>query len=99
MNGDVGAGEGVQPVDVDMSFGDIFNKLKFAGMAMIKARHDRLIMAGDIQFVSLDASMGLRIRDADLIDGHLDTSTFVGSALAGYRLTQSPKVVKHCAFC
>lgn len=92
MNGNVGTIEGAQPVAVDMSFGDIFKQLKFAGMAMVQARHDRFVMDGDIQFVSLSGSKSLSIRDADLLDGHLDTSTFIGSALAGYRVTQTPRV-------
>jgi hypothetical protein len=86
MNGDIGV-KGVQPVNVDMSFGDIFDHLKFAGMASIQARHDRFVIAGDIQYVSLGASKDLKIRDVSFVEGDLDTSTFVASALAGYRLT------------
>ena len=93
MSGDIGAIEGVQPVKVDMSFGDIFDHLKFAGMGMIQARHDRFVMAGDFEFVSLGASKDLKIRDVDLIEGELDTSVLTASALAGYRVSTGAPVV------
>lgn len=86
MNGAVGAVEGAQPVKVDMSFGDIFDNLKFAGMGTLQARHDRLILVADIGYVSLGASKELKIRDVDLVEGELDASTLTASALAGYRI-------------
>ena len=86
MSGDVGAVEGAQPVKVDMSFGDIFDHLKFAGMGTLQARHDRLVLVADIGYVSLGASKDLKIRDVDLVEGELDASTLTASALAGYRI-------------
>ena len=94
MNGDIGAIEGVQPVKVDVSFGEIFDHLKFAGMVSVQASHGRFVMFGDLQFVSLGASKDLTIRDADLVEGDLDTSTLIASALAGYRIAdEGPAIV------
>lgn len=92
MNGDVGAVEGAEPVNVDTSFGKIFDHLKFAGMGTLQARHDRIVMVLDVGYVSLGASKNLKIRDVDLIEGDLDTSTFTASALAGYRIADKAPV-------
>lgn len=86
MNGKVGAIPGVQPVTVDMSFSDIFDHLKFAGMAAAQASHHRLVLLGDVQYVDLGATKNLKIKDADLLEGKMDTSTFIASGLAGYRI-------------
>jgi opacity protein-like surface antigen len=92
MKGNVRAVEGTEPAKVDLSFGDIFNSLKFAGMGTLQARHDRFVMTADIGYVSLGASKGLTIRDTDLAEGELDTSTLTASALAGYRIVDNSPV-------
>lgn len=92
MKGDVRAVEGTEPAKVDLSFGDIFDSLKFAGMGTLQARHDRFVMVADVGYVSLGASKGLKIRDVDLAEGELDTSTLTASALIGYRIVDNSPV-------
>lgn len=89
FKGDLRSAGEVEPISVDLSFSDILEHLKFAGMAMIKARRDRLVLMGDIGFVSLGAKKGIGIRDPDLVDADLDSSTLSATALAGYRIADS----------
>lgn len=77
---------GAPPIDVDLSFGDIFDHLKFGGMVVTEARYGRFGLFGDLIYVKLGAD----------VDGplggviSLTTSTFVGTALGEYRLIDGP---------
>lgn len=82
VSGDVELAQGEQ-VEIDTSFSDILSSLKFAGMGAFDARHDHFVLLGDIIYLSLGA-------DADgplgFVDADVDMSTFLGTALAGYRV-------------
>lgn len=82
VSGDLALARGEQ-VEIDTSFSDIFGALKIAGMGAFEARHDRFVLLGDIIYLSLgaDAEGPLGFVDADA-----DMSTFLGTALAGYRI-------------
>jgi hypothetical protein len=81
------AGE-VQPVAVDLSYGDVLKHLKLAGMGALQARKGRLIFMADLNYVHLGADKGIGIRDDDLLDAELDAAVFTGTALAGYRAVE-----------
>lgn len=85
LSGDVGTFPALQPVDVDLSFGDIWDNLDFAGMAMLQARNGRFVALADISYIDLSTSKDLEIREPGLIAASLDTSTFSATAAAGYR--------------
>src|SRR3954465_14682873 len=64
-----------EPVDLDLSFGDVLKAFKFAFMGAAEARHDRLVILGDLTFIHLDASKGIKIREQDFLDAELDSRT------------------------
>src|SRR5436190_3949859 len=83
LKGDIRPAGDIEPVAVDLSFGKIFDHLKFAAMGGLEARKDRLIFLGDLNYVHLGASSGLGITDADLVDAELDATTFTATLLGG----------------
>src|SRR5262245_40201028 len=92
--GDVDVIGPVEPVGLDLSFGDVLDSFKFAFMGAAEARHDRLVFLGDLTFIHLEANKGIDIRDQDFVDAELDTRTIEVTALGGYRLTKSgPTIV------
>ena len=80
----------VDPVDLDLSFGDVIKAFKFAFMGAAEARKDRLIFLGDLTFIHLEANHGIGIRDPDFIDVELDSATAEVSLLGGYRVAEGP---------
>ena len=88
LKGDMRVCCDVEPIDVDLSFGKIFDHLKFVAMGSFEARKDRLIFFADLGYVHLGASSGLNITDLDLVDAELDATTFTATMLGGYRVAQ-----------
>jgi len=85
LKGDMGVVEQVEPVAVDLSFGDIFKHLKFAVMGSVEARHDRFVTTIDMMYISMSASDNIKIREVDFLDAKLKSKTFIATATAGYR--------------
>lgn len=75
----------VEPVDLDLSFGDVIKAFKFAFMGAAEARKDRLVILGDLTFIHLEAKEGIGIRDPDFLDAELDSRTAEITLLGGYR--------------
>jgi hypothetical protein len=75
-----------EPVDLDLSFGDVLKAFKFAFMGAAEARHDRLLVLGDLTFIHLDAKRGIGIREPDFLKAELDSKTAEISLLGGYRV-------------
>jgi opacity protein-like surface antigen len=75
----------VEPVGLDLSFGDVLKAFKFAFMGAAEARHDRIFVLGDLTFIHLDAKHGIDIRDQDFLDAELDSRTAEITLLSGYR--------------
>jgi len=75
-----------EPVDLDLSFGDVLKAFKFAFMGAAEAKHDRLVILGDLTFIHLDTKRGIGIRDPDFVNGELDSRTAEVTLLGGYRL-------------
>lgn len=73
---------GLPPADVDESFSDIWDDLRFAGMVAGTARKGRFAIAGDLQYVETEA------KDNDLApifdSEKLTSKTFILSALGEY---------------
>lgn len=82
ISGEAGTLPGIPPADVDDSFGDIFDDLRFAGMVAASARRGRFGLAGDLQYVETRADSSSL---APLFDGETLTSkSFIFSALGEY---------------
>jgi hypothetical protein len=82
----------VEPVGLDLSFGDVLKAFKFAFMGAAEARHDRLIILGDLTFVHLDTKKGIDIRNRDFLDAELDSRTAEVTLLGGYRVANTGPV-------
>ena len=85
--GDIDVIGPVEPVGLDLSFGDVLDAFKFAFMGAAEARRDRLILMGDILFFHLGTDKGINIRNQDFLDAELDSRTLDITAMAGYRVT------------
>ena len=80
----------VPPVDLNLPFGKVLKAFKFAFMGAAEARHDRILVLGDLTFIHLDTHEGIGIRDPDFIDGEVDSRTAEVTLLGGYRVLQGP---------
>lgn len=76
----------LQPVDLDLSLGDVIDGFKFIFMGAAEARKDRFVILGDLSFVHLDADQGIGIRDPDFLEAELDSRTAEITLLGGYRV-------------
>jgi hypothetical protein len=76
----------VPPVDLDLPFGKVLKAFKFAFMGAAEARHDRMVILGDLTFIHLGTSKGIGIRDPDFLDAHLDSRTSEVTLVGGYRV-------------
>jgi hypothetical protein len=82
----------VEPVDLDMSFGDVLKNFKFAFMGAAEVRHDRLVFLGDLMFVHLGGDQGIGIRDPDFLRAELDSRTTAVTLVGGYRVADEGPV-------
>ncbi|PSJ54856.1 hypothetical protein C7I84_23905 [Mesorhizobium ephedrae] len=72
-------------IHIDADFGDIFNNLDFAAMAIGEARYDRFSIFGDVMYTKLTVGSGTpRGIVADSVD--VTSETFAGLVGAGYSL-------------
>jgi hypothetical protein len=86
ISGEVGQ-FGLPPVDVDASFGDIFDHLDFGAMAIGEARYDRYSIFGDIMYSKISGSAGTP-RGIVASSVEVSTETFAGLLGAGYSLLE-----------
>jgi hypothetical protein len=63
MSGDITV-KGI-PADVDVSFGDVLQDLKFGAMGAVRVSHDRWSLLADVIYLNLGASKGPVDADAD----------------------------------
>jgi len=82
----------IQPVDLDLSLGDIIDGFKFIFMGAAEARYDRFAVLGDLSFVHLEAKDGIGIRDPNFLEAELDSRTMEITLLGGYRVTNKGPV-------
>ena len=82
ISGRAGTLPGLPPADVDESFSDIWDDLRFAGMVAGAARKGRFGIAGDVQYVETEA------EDNDLApifgSEKLTSKTFILSVVGEY---------------
>jgi hypothetical protein len=80
---------GLPVVEIDSSFSDILDNLDFAAMAVAEARYDRYSIFGDLIYTKIGAESatphGILATDVEV-----SSSTFVGTAGAGYSLFEGP---------
>jgi hypothetical protein len=91
LEGDVGL-FGLEPVDVDMSFSDILDNLKFAGMILGEVNNGTWGLVGDLIYVKIEAKETIR---RDLVGGPVElveltagveTESFTGTLMGEYRV-------------
>lgn len=84
--------DSLPPVDLHLSFGDVWKAFKFAFMGAAEARNDRLLFLGDLMWVHLGESQGLKVRDVNFANVKIDSKTTAITALGGYRLLDNGPV-------
>ncbi|MEQ1942951.1 hypothetical protein ABMA32_11090 [Mesorhizobium sp. VNQ89] len=93
LQGDVGL-FGLQPVDVDMSFGDIFDNLRFGGMVVGEAHNGTWGILADIVYVKieLDETVERTVQNVGpvALAGNVQTSSFTGTLMGQYRVVAEP---------
>ena len=84
ISGDI-AQFGAPEVHIDQKFGDILSDLDFAAMVIGEARYDRFSLFGDVIYakISTDSATPRGIVAESV---GLTTSTFIGTAGAGYSI-------------
>lgn len=80
------------PVDLKLPFGKVLKAFKFAFMGAAEARHDRLLVLGDLTFIHLDARQGIGIRDPNFLKAELDSRTAEVTLVGGYRVVNKGPV-------
>lgn len=83
----------LEPVGLDLSFGDVLKALKFAFMGAAEARKGRIVIIGDLMFTHLAAKEGIDIRNQDFLDAKLDSRTAAVTLLGGYRAVEKGPVL------
>jgi hypothetical protein len=92
INGDVGL-FGREPVNVDESFGDIIQDLKFGGMVVTELHNGTWGLFGDIIYAKTkaDASATRAILGVPVtLSGSVETSAFTGTVMGEYRAYSAP---------
>jgi hypothetical protein len=88
LNGDVGL-FGREPVNVDMSFSDIFNNLRFGGMMVAELHNGTWGVFGDLIYVKTksDESITRNILGVPtVLSASVETSSFAGTLMGEYRV-------------
>ena len=82
LSGDVALARG-ETVDIDTSFKDILDHLKFTAMVAMDARNDRFVLLGDIVYLSVGIE---ETGPLGFVEAKVDPSIFIGTLAAGYRV-------------
>jgi hypothetical protein len=83
----------LDPVGLDLSFGDVLDAFKFAFMGAAEARKGRLVILGDLTYIHLDATKGIDIRNQDFLDAELDSRTAEITLVGGYRVVNEGPIL------
>ncbi|CAH2402991.1 hypothetical protein [Mesorhizobium ventifaucium] len=92
LQGDVGL-FGREPVDIDMSFGDIFDNLRFGGMVVAEATNGTWGLVADIIYVKIedDESVTRTVGGIPLtLAGSVETSSLTATFMGEYRAIAQP---------
>jgi hypothetical protein len=85
LDGQVGVFPRLPPVDVDLSFGDVFSNLDVAVTLAGTVRKDRFVALADFSYLKVSTSRDVGIRDPSFLNVSLDTRTITSTVAAGYR--------------
>jgi hypothetical protein len=88
MKGDIATLPPLPATSVDIGFDDVIRNLNGAFMAAGEIRKDRFLVALDVMYTRLGGTVGT--KGPFLGSVTLDTSSFVGTLLAGYRIADAP---------
>lgn len=90
-------------VHVRQSFSDVLSDLDFAGFANVWARHDRLVLSGDLMYVDTTGrgstgalpafrlpGLGVQIPAGAEVGAKIRTRQFMSTVQGGYRLVDRP---------
>ncbi|MBL8575933.1 MAG: hypothetical protein JNK47_01795 [Mesorhizobium sp.] len=92
LQGDVGL-FGRQPVDIDMSFGDIFDNLRFGGMVVGEAHNGTWGILADVVYVKIAVGETVERTVANVpvsLSGSVETSSLTGTVMGQYRVIAEP---------
>jgi len=92
LEGDVGV-FGVQPVHIDMSFGDIFDDLRFGGMLVAEAHNGTWGVFGDLIYVETEAEASVTRSLAGIpatLAANVETRSLTATILGEYRVVAKP---------
>jgi len=95
LSGDVGL-FGREPVDLDMSFSDILDDLKFAAMGVVEAHNGTYGIFGDIMYVHTETEEGISRTVENIpvaLKATVDTENIAATLMGEYRLVND-EVVK-----
>jgi hypothetical protein len=88
LKGDVATLPPLPAVSVDIGFDDVIRDLDGAFMGAGEIRNDRFLVAFDLMYTRIGGRVGT--PGPFLGSVTLDTSSFIGTLLAGYRVAESP---------
>jgi hypothetical protein len=92
LEGDVGL-FGRDPVDIDMSFGDIFDNLKFGGMVVAEAHNGTWGIVVDLVYVKIEDNEMVTRPIAGIpvsLSGSVETSSLTATVMGEYRAVSRP---------
>lgn len=92
LDGDIGL-FGREPVHVDISFGEIFNTLRFGGMLVGEAHNGTWGFLGDVIYVKTEADESVTRTVAGVplsLAASVETSSFTGTFMGEYRAVSQP---------
>ena len=92
IQGDIGL-FGRQPVEVDMSFGDIFSDLRFGGMLVGELHNGTWGLFGDLIYVKTEAdrSIARTVGGVPLtLAASVETTSVIGTVMGEYRALSTP---------
>lgn len=94
LSGDVGL-FGREPVELDMSFSDILNELKFAAMGVVEAHNGTFGIFGDIMYVHTEAEEGISRTVENIpvsLKATVDTENIAATLMGEYRLINDESI-------
>lgn len=95
LKGDIGL-FGREPVDVDMSFADIFDDLKFGGMVIGEASNGTWGVFTDLMYVKTDTDASVEREVLGVpaaLSADVETDSFTGALMGEYRVLDSDKMI------
>lgn len=96
LKGNVSPFRRAPTLSIDKSFSDILDGLEMGGFVSGWARYDRVVLSADIMYVDVAESRAIgalpRLGQTPGLSAKVDTTQFVATLQAGYRVFESPNV-------